>query len=56
MTQYRNKKAVTIADLVETIWLVRYPWPVEISYEQGGELLGREFKDRLIENEYGIDT
>ena len=33
-----------IVNLVETMWLVRYPWPVEITYDQGGEFLGREFK------------
>ena len=25
--QYSNKKETTIANLVETTWLVRYPWP-----------------------------
>ena len=29
LTQYSNKKAMTIANLVETVWLVRYQWPVE---------------------------
>ena len=50
MTQYRNKKAMTIAYLVETMWLVRYPWPVEITYDQRGEFLGHRFKNSLIEN------
>ena len=35
-TQYNDKKAMTIANLVETTWLVRYPRPVEITYDQGG--------------------
>ena len=35
VTQYSNKKVMTIANLVETTWLVRYPWPVEITYGQG---------------------
>ena len=43
VTQYNNKKAIMIANLVETTWLVRYPWPVEITYDQGGEFLGYEF-------------
>ena len=34
--QYSDKNAMTITNLVETMWLVRYPWPVEITYEQGG--------------------
>ena len=54
VTQYRDKKAKTIANLVETMWLVQYPWPVEITYDIGGEFFGHEFKNSLIENEYGI--
>ena len=50
VTQYSDKKAMTLADLVETMWLVRYPWPVEIMYDQRGEFLGHEFKNSLIEN------
>ena len=30
--QYNYKKAMTIANLVETTWLVRYPRPVDITY------------------------
>ena len=44
VTQYSNKKAMIIADLAETKLLFQYPWPVEIMYEQGGELLGHKFK------------
>ena len=43
---------MTITNLVETMWLVRYPWPVEITYEQGGEFLVHEIKNNLIEQEY----
>ena len=56
VTQYRDKKSMATANLVETIWLVRYPWPVEITYDREGEFLGREFKNILIKNEYGIKT
>ena len=44
VTQYNDMKAMMIANLVETTWLVRYPWPVEITYNQGVELLGQQFK------------
>ena len=54
VTQYRDKKATTIENLVETTWLVRYPWPVDIMYDRVGEFLGHNFKNSLIENEYGI--
>ena len=36
INQYRNKKSMTIANLVETMWLVRYPWPEEVTYDWGG--------------------
>ena len=55
-TQYNNKKLMMILNLVETMILVCYPWPVEIPYDWGGELLGNEFKNSLIEKEYGIKT
>ena len=32
---------------------VRYPWTLEIIYERGGEFLGYEFKNILIEDKYG---
>ena len=44
VTLLRDKKAMTIANLVETTWLVRYPWPVEITYDRGGELIHHDFK------------
>ena len=56
ITKYNDKKAMTIANLVETTWMVRYPWPVEIIYGRGGQLLGHEFKNSLIEQEYVIKT
>ena len=37
--QYNDKKAITIANLVETKWLVQYPWPVEIMYDLGRQFL-----------------
>ena len=47
---------MTSPNLVETTWLARYPWPLETTYDRGGELLSREFKNALIENEYDIKT
>ena len=47
---------MAIVNLVETMWLVQYPWPVEIMYDRGVEFLGHEFKSSLIEQEYGIKT
>ena len=50
VTQYSNKKAMTIMNLVETMWLVQYLWLVEITYDQGREFLGHEIKNSLIEH------
>ena len=33
ITQYNDKKAMEIANLVKNTWLVRYTWPVETTYE-----------------------
>ena len=56
ISQYNDKKGMMIENLVETMWLVRYPWPVEMTCDWGGELLGQEFKSSLIEQECGIKT
>ena len=45
---------MTIVNLVENIWLVQYPWPVEITYDQEGYFIGHKFKISMIEQEYGI--
>ena len=56
VTQYRNNKAMLISNLVETMWLIHYPWLVDITYEVVRELLHQKFKNILIENEYSIKT
>ena len=35
ITQYGDKREITIPNLVETTWLTRYPIPMEITYDQG---------------------
>ena len=49
ITQYDNKIAIAITNLVETMWLTRYPRPMEIMYDQGSELIVHEFIKYLIE-------
>ena len=49
ITQYYDKIAIKIANLVETMWLTRYPRPMEITYDQGSEFIGHEFRKPLIE-------
>ena len=52
--QYSDKKQMTTENFVENTCLVRYSWPVEITYGRGAEFLGHQFKNILIENEYVI--
>ena len=52
--QYNDKRSISIANLVETTWLCRYPRPIEITYGQGSEFIGHDFRKPLIETEYGI--
>ena len=35
VVRYDDKKAIIIANLVETTWLSRYHRPIEITYDQG---------------------
>ena len=43
-----DKRAITMANLVETTWLSRYPIPTEITYDQGKNIIGHEFIKSLI--------
>ena len=36
------------------MWITRYPWPMEITYDQGLEFISNEFNISLIHPEYGI--
>ena len=47
--KYDNKISISIADLVETTCLTRYPRPMEITYDQGSEFISHEFRKSLIE-------
>ena len=35
VTQHNDKRAMPIAKLVKTMWLSRYPRPMDIIYDQG---------------------
>ena len=49
ITQYNDKREISIANLVETTWLYRYPIPIEITYDQGSESIGCRFRTSLTE-------
>ena len=40
IAQYKDKRAISIANLVETTWLSRYHIPIKIMYDQGREFIG----------------
>ena len=52
---YSDKKAISIANIVEQTWLMRYPWPTVVMHDQGNEFIGHEFK-QMLEEDYGIKT
>ena len=49
ITQYNDKGAIYIANLVETMWLSRCPRQIEITYDQVSEFIGHDFRKTLIE-------
>ena len=51
--EIKTKRADVIANLVEQIWLTRYPWPTKVITDRGTEILA-EFA-QLIKDEYGIE-
>ena len=44
VTQYKNNKVKSIANLVKTTQMSRYPRPMKIPYYQGKELIGHDFR------------
>ena len=56
ITKYNYKRAISVANLVETMWLSRYPIPMEITYDQGSWFISHEFRKSLIERWYRITS
>ena len=51
--QYDDKRAITVANIVEQEWFSRYSWPTQVSFDRGSEFIKSAFKQMLI-NDYGI--
>ena len=51
ITQYNDKRSISMANSFETMWLYRYPIPMEITYDQESEFIGHEFIKYLVEME-----
>ena len=52
MAEVKDKEAITVASIVEQVWLTRYPWPSIIIFDQGKEFMG-EFAE-MVSQDYGI--
>jgi transposase InsO family protein len=50
--EINNKQADTIANVVEQVWLTRYPRPQVLNFDRGSEFMA-EFAE-MITNDYGI--
>ena len=50
VTQYDDKKAMSIENLVESTWMSRYPWTYRIMYDCVSEFLGHKFKMPELNN------
>ena len=48
IAQYEDKRAIYIANLVETKWLSRYHRPIKIMYDQGKEFIVHGFRKSLV--------
>ena len=49
ITQYNDKRAISITNLFGTMWLSRYPRPTYITYGRGSEFIGQKFSKSQIE-------
>lgn len=52
MKDIPTKRADYIANIVETTWLTRYPWPTQLVFDRGTEFMA-EFA-KMVVNDYGI--
>ena len=49
ITQYNDKHVISIKNFSDTTWLVRYPMPMEIKYDQGLEFVDSMFIKSITE-------
>ena len=52
MKELKTKSADIIANVIEQMWLMRYPWPTQVVLDQGSEFMA-EFT-KMIKNDYGV--
>ena len=52
ISEIPDKRADTIANIIEQTWLTRYPWPTQVNFDRGTEFMA-EFA-KMIKKDYGI--
>ncbi len=53
---YDDKRAITIANIVEFTLLTRYPRAIMITVDHGKKIIEHGFQKKLCTKEYGIDV
>jgi transposase InsO family protein len=53
IAQYNDKRSITVANIAEQEWFMRYPWPTQITFDRGSEFIGQDFQ-HMIKNDYGV--
>ena len=47
--QIRDKKSRTVTQAFANCWLARYPWPMRVIHDNGGEFIGWEFQELMAQ-------
>ena len=50
---YNNWCTITVANIVEHQWILRYPWPTQITYNRGNIFARHKFW-HMVQHDYGI--
>jgi transposase InsO family protein len=51
--QYDDKQSITVANIIEQEWFSRYPWPTQVTFNQGSEFIGQDFQ-KMIKEDCGV--
>jgi transposase InsO family protein len=51
--QFNDKRSTVVANIAEQEWFSRYPWQIQVTYDRGGEFIGKDFQS-MIKNDYGM--
>ena len=51
--EINDKRSITVDNNAEQEWFYRYPWPTQVTFDRGSELLGKDFQ-KTIKEDYGI--